>query len=299
MPLSEAGCMTAWPASWASLGWCGSVRLARIVSCIFLLLATAVPCMAQLRPLEPLHWRALEEGAAARAGIGIGVLGGQRASLAGTRGTLLELGNWFLTYRSGRFAFEFAGTAVRHFDDDDVLDPPYGRAAAPDGEARVDAGDVRIATLLRLFGDIDESVVVLRFGTRLPTTSDEPGLDRDRTDFFGTAAARHELASGVRLFGEAGVGIHSTMLDHYPQTDVIVYDAGIEADIGSAGGVRVRVLGHDDLKERVIRGNEDLAEARIGGWLGHGRWVEAQVVRGLAEFSPDWGLLVSGGMALW
>ncbi len=253
---------------------------------------------AQLRPLEPVQWQAYAPDAAMRAGLGIGAMAGQQASLAGTRGTLLELGNWFITYRSGRFALEFAGTAVRRFEDDDVVAPPFDRTDPPDGSARVDAGDVRIATLVRIAGSAERSILALRFGTRLPTTSDEPGLDRDRTDFFASAAGRHALRHDVRVFAEAGVGIHSTILEDYPQSDVLIYNAGIEAGPRRAG-LRLQVLGHDDLHRRVIRGNEDLAEVRLGGWLGSRRRVEIHLVRGLAAFSPRWGVLVSGGMALW
>ncbi len=286
------------PVAACACAWFPAVALARIVSLLVGLLALGSPLHAQLRPLEPLAWVAMASGGEARAAMGAAVLIGQRASLAGTRGTLLELGNWLLTYRSGRFALEFAGTAVRHFEDDAVLGTPFGRADPPDGGARIDAGDVRLSTIVRLHGDVERSVVVLRFGTRLPTTSDEPGLDRDRTDFFGTAAARHRLAKGVRLFAETGVGIHSTMLDGYPQSDVLIYNAGLEAARGP-GGVRLQVVGHDDLHRRVIRGNEDLAEVRLGGWLGERRWLEAHVVRGVARFSAEWGILVSGGMTLW
>lgn len=255
---------------------------------------------AQLRPLEPIVWRAVDSPAHTRAGIGVGVLSGQRASLAGTRGTLLEIGNWFVTYRSGRLALELAGTAVRRFEDDEVLSAPFERSDPPDGAARVDAGDVRVATILRLLGDVDRSVLAVRFGTRLPTTSDEPGLDRDRTDFFATAAARHRVTRGVRIFAEAGVGIHGTVIEAYPQSDVLVYSAGIEAARRRGrAGLRLQVVGHDDLHRRVIRGNEDLAELRLGAWLGGRRWVEAEVVHGLAEFSPSWGILLKGGMTLW
>lgn len=278
---------------------CGRPRaLARIVSCCLALLAASPTAHAQLRPLEPIAWRALEAGADARIALGFGLFNDQRASLAGTRGTLLEIGNWLMTFRSGRIALEFAGTGVRRFEDDEIVAQPFVRTDPPDGEARVDAGDVRLATIVRLFGDIDESILVLRFGTRLPTTSDEPGLDRDRTDFFATVAGRYRVADGLRIFTEAGVGIHSTVLEHYPQSDVLIYGAGAEA--GHAGaGVRLQVTGHDDLHRRVIRGNEDLAELRLGGWIGERRRVEAHLVRGLAEFSPGWGVLVSGGMALW
>lgn len=271
-----------------------------VASCTLLVLFSARPSAAQLRPLEPIVWRGLDASAHTHGGIGIGILNDQRASLAGTRGTLLEIGNWFVTYRSDRIALEFAGTAVRRFEDGEVLDAPFARTDPPDGEARMDAGDVRLATIIRLFGDVDRSVLAVRFGTRLPTTSDEPGLDRDRTDFFGTAAARHRLARGIRVFAEAGVGINSTILDSYPQSDVLVYSAGVEAARRRGrAGVRLQVIGQDDLHRRVIRGNEDLAELRLGAWLGGRSWIEAEIVRGLAEFSPSWGVLLEGGMTLW
>lgn len=265
-----------------------------------MLLFAARPLAAQLRPLEPIVWRGLDGSAHTHAGIGLGLLTDQRASLAGTRGTLLEIGNWFVTYRSGRIALEFAGTALRRFEDEAVLDAPFARTDAPDGAARVDAGDVRVATIVRLLGDVDRSVLALRFGTRLPTTSDEPGLDRDRTDFFATLAARHRLVPGIRVFAETGVGINSTVLESYPQSDVLVYSAGVEAARRrNAAGLRLQVVGNDDLHRRVIRGNEDLAELRLGGWLGERRWIEVEIVHGLAEFSPAWGVLLEGGMKLW
>jgi hypothetical protein len=271
--------------------------LACIVTCIGVLLCPA-DASAQLRPLDPLEWRALASDGQAFAAAGVGILSAQRASLAGTRGTLLELGNWLIAYRSGRIALEFGGTAVRRFEDDERLAPPAAAAGEPANGVRVDAGDVRIGTILRLLGSVDRHVVALRFGTRLPTPSDEPGLDRDRTDFYATAAGRTRVAAGLRLFGEAGVGIHSTIIDHYPQSDVLVYAAGIEQR-WSGGGVRAGVVGHDDLHERVIRGNEDLSELRVTGWLGRARWIEATVVRGIAEFSPRWGVLVRAGARLW
>ncbi len=296
MPGHDAKCTDVMPTVDSARDWSGLPFMARIVFLWFVLLPHSAA--AQLRPLEPVTWRAHTHEASVQAGIGLGVFGEQRASLAGTRGTLLELGNWFVTYRSGRFALEFAGTAVRSFDDDDVLAPSFHLTDPPDGEARVDAGDVRIGTLLRVAGDGTGPTVLLRFGTRLPTPSDEPGLDRDRTDFFGTAAARAPLRTGVHVFGEAGVGIHSTVDETYPQSDVLIYNAGV--DIGSdAAGLRFQVLGHDDLHRRVVRGNEDLAELRLGAWIGDRRRIEAHVVRGLAEFSPGWGVLVTAGISLW
>lgn len=272
--------------------------MACIVTCMASLPASPRPVSAQLRPLDPLEWRALSGSGSAHGAVGGGMFTGQRASLAGTRGTLLELGTWMITYRSGRFAFEFTGTAVRRFRDDERLTDAAPAVDDTGLGMRTDAGDVRIGTVLRVAGAPDRHVLALRFGTRLPTPSDEPGLERDRTDFYATAAGRTFVASGLRLFGEAGVGIHSTIVQTYPQSDVLIYVAGAERR-WNRGGLSAAIVGHDDLHRRVIRGNEDLSELRLTGWLGSTRRLEATLVRGIAEFSPEWGLLVRFGALLW
>ena len=278
---------------------CGlQMLLACIVTLIIVLASPSRSLHAQLRPLDPFEWRTLSAEGAAYVAVGAGLLDGQRASLAGTRGSLFELGNWLIAYHSGRIGIEFSGTAVRRFEDEDRFTAPLSVVEDPDAGVRVDAGDVRIGTVLRVAGDVDRHVVALRFGTRLPTPSDEPGLDRDRTDFYATAAARTLVARGLRLSGEAGVGIHSTIIDSYPQSDVLVYSAGIEQRF-ARGGIRAGIVGHDDLHRRVIRGNEDLSEVRVTGWLGDARWIEATLVRGVASFSPQWGLLVRAGARVW
>ena len=67
----------------------------------------------------------------------------------------------------------------------------------------------------------------LRFGTRLPTSDNAVGLDRDRTDFFALAGGR---LRGERLSvaGEAGVGIFGTRSEHHEQSDALVYSLAAE-----------------------------------------------------------------------
>jgi hypothetical protein len=57
------------------------------------------------------------------------------------------------------------------------------------------------------------------------------------------------------------------------------------------------VLGQEDLKERMLRGNEDLGEARLGVRVGGTRWIEAAFVAGYRDFSPANGFLIGGGYA--
>jgi hypothetical protein len=251
---------------------------------------------AQLRPIDPINWGLFDGTATASFAIGVGVFQDQRASLAGTQGTLYELGNFLLAWRSGRVSLELTGTLARRFTDEVVFREPSFGANPPNGQQRHDAGDLRAITTVRIAGEARPGIVVLRFGTRLPTTSEEAGLDRDRTDFFASVGARWRSGS-LALNAESGVGIFGTRLPDYDQSDVWTYSAGVEY---SAGPVTPSAwfLGQQDGTPRIVIGNEDLRELRLGLRAGQRRWLQATLVKGFATYSPGSGLLLSGGLSL-
>jgi hypothetical protein len=250
---------------------------------------------AQLRPLDPLDWRAVAPETRVLAAVGLGAFSDHRASLAGEEGRLLELGNYLLIWRTGRVALEAAGTAVRSLRPDRSFAPPHGDATPGDGSVRRDAGDQRISTIVRLTPEGDPLTGVLRFGTRLPTTDNRVGLERDQTDFFALLGARF-VHRGLALAAETGVGINGTRETHYEQSDVLVYTAGAEYALSHAA-LQLAITGHaDGLRGRAVRGNEELAELRVGGRIGTARWLQLQLVRGLTEFSPGTGLLLLAGI---
>jgi hypothetical protein len=251
---------------------------------------------AQLRPLDPLDWSVFDQDRTVSARIGAGVFHRQRASLAGTEGRLTELGNFSVVWRTGRVALEASGTVMRSFDDEAVFAEPVGGAETPDGAPRRDSGDYRVATAIRLTPADAAALVALRFGTRLPTTDNLVGLERDRTDFFGLISGRLRHG-GLSLGAETGVGIHGSRDLEYEQVDAWLYTV-------TAGYQHVwltpfiTVTGHwDGLRGWQIRGNEDLRELRLGVRAGTQHWLQACVVRGLTDFSPHSGLLLSAGFA--
>lgn len=248
---------------------------------------------AQLRPLDPIEFAAFADNPI-RFELGAGVYGDQRASLAGTEGQLWELGNFHLTIRTGRTVLEFGGTVQRLFSEDTVWAAPYGDAVAPPANHhRHDAGDYRAAVIVRLTSDRSPTLATLRFGTRLPTTDNRVGLDRDATDFFATLAARRALGK-VAVSGEAGVSINGTRKTTYEQSDVLTY--GITATLpGGRFTPYVIALGQEDFHNWAVRGNEDLGELRTGVRIGGARWLNLAWVRGYREFSPGNGLQLSAG----
>lgn len=273
-----------------SPGW----RRGMVVMACVVAIGSAGRAEAQLRPLEPIDWVGLAPARRLSVSAGIAVYEGQRASLAGLEGRLLELGSISLVWRVDRVAFEVGGTAVRRLEDP----ASYARAAPGTrngGDPRRDVGDVRIATIVELIrGEV--GAVALRFGTRLPTTDNGEGLERDRTDFFSLFGVR--LERGVFMFAaESGVGIHGARSGIADQVDVWLY--------GVTGAVRlgpilpsVTLVGQADGREGPpIRGNEDLSEVRLGVQVGRRRWARITWVEGMKEYSPDRGFSLALGFA--
>ena len=258
-------------------------------------LACAPAARAQLRPLEPLEWRMFDGGRTVSVQAGAGWLTGQRASLAGTEGTLVEAGNFRAFWRTGRVVLEAGGTVRRFFDEASRFAPPEPEVGVDDDGRRRDSGDYRVLTTVRLTGEGAPVAAALRFGARLPTTDNTVGLDRDATDFFATLGGR--AARGrMAVQAEAGVGIFGTRQPEFEQDDLLVYAVRAEYAAGAIQPM-LTVLGQQvGTGHREIRGNESLGEVRLGVRAGGRRWLLAEVVQGYTGFSPGPGLLVSAGM---
>ena len=269
------------------------VRSAFVV-CSTVVLGLAAPCAGtgQLRPLEPLDWTAFDQPVGA-AFLGMSALGSQPVALVGREGRLLELGMMGVSLRTGRVLVAVSGSAYRVFDAQERLGDPSSVVADPEAARRGDVGDFRVSTNVRLTSGEGGTDAAVRFGVRLPTTDDQVGLERDRTDFFATFGGRHR-AGRVTLHGDLGFGVFG-VVGRDDQTDPLLYAAGARMDV-SRLETGVSITGHYDT--RVLgppQGNEHLAELR---WMVRSRgrtWIQAELVRGVAEFSPDWGLTLRVG----
>ena len=267
----------------------------RVLVIVLFCICTPVIANAQLRPLDPVDFQAFG-GAPFRVQIGGGYYRDQHAALAGTRGTLWEVGEFRATIRTGRMIMDMGGTVQRFFADDEVVDEPFGDASPPPADGkRHDAGDYRVGAVIRLTPDRSETLATLRFGTRLPTTDNRVGLDRDAIDFFTTLAGHRDFAR-VAVAVEAGLSINGTREPTYEQSDVLVYALSAELKLRNATPFIV-VLGQQDFQEFAIRGNEDLAELRAGFRAGNKRWISITWVHGMTDYSPSNGVQASIGMS--
>lgn len=257
--------------------------------------AFAPAARAQLRPPEPFEWRMFDGGRSVSAQVGGGWLRGQRASLAGTDGTLVEAGSFRAFWRTGRVVLEAGGTVQRFFDEESRFAPAEPDVVEDDDGERRDAGDYRVLTAVRLTREGAPVAAALRFGARLPTTDNTVGLDRDATDFLATIGGR--TARGrVAVQAEAGVGIFGTRERDFEQDDLLIYALRAEYAAGPLQPMLTVVGQQVGTGHEEIRGNESLGEIRLGVRAGGRRWLLAEVVKGYTAFSPSVGILVSAGM---
>lgn len=270
---------------------CMNKRLFTVVGTIFI---TSHAAHAQLRPLDPFDVRAFS-GAKIQADIGGAYYADQRAALAGTEGRLGEIANFHVNLRSGRMIMELGGTVQRLFHDEEVFDGQYADAAPPSPTRnRHDAGDYRVGTVIRLTRENANTLGALRFGTRLPTTDNMTGLDRDATDFYSTLLGVH-TSDSFTVAAEAGLGINGTRTTTHEQSDVLLYGVTLSARAQTVTPFAMAV-GQEDMHPGGIRGNEDLGEVRIGIRLGSAQPLSIAGVFGYREYSPRWGIQLSGRM---
>lgn len=263
---------------------------------LLLLAALLAPSVAsaQLRPLEPTDWRDFDASSPVDLTVGAAAYGNQHASLAGTVGRLIELGSYQASWRTGRVLVQLNGTAFRRFDDRETFADPVARTRPPDGSTRTDAGEIAFSTLVALTDPARAGVFALRFGTRLPTTDNETGLERDQTDFFGTLGGRFRIAAAV-LSAEVGLGIHGSRDPVYEQADVVLYGARLQHVLGPVTPF-IGITGQWNTSSSVLlRGTEDLREARAGVSIGERYHLDITAVKGLLRFSPDYGARIAVG----
>ena len=249
---------------------------------------------AQLRPLDQADWRLIEGRGTLAARAGLSRLSDQRASLAGTSGRLWEAGLFTLAWRTGRVVLEASGTAQRYFSEDGSFAEPHPEVDPSNNGDRHDSGDYRIGTSVRLTPERSRITGAVRFGTRLPTTDNETGLDRDAIDFFATVGASTSVAS-VALSAETGIGIHSTREVEFEQEDVLLYSVRAEL-VGRRFTPSIEALGQRHGPSHApIRGTEDLGELRAGIRIGTRYFLSVDVVKGYETFSPSAGVIIAAG----
>jgi hypothetical protein len=150
-----------------------------------------------------------------------------------------------------------------------------------------------VSTLVQL-SEEGATPLVLRFGTRLPSTNNEEGLGRDQTDFFSTLALQPTWGRW-KIGAEFGVGINGTRDTVNEQIDPLLFGVTAIREGGSVRPMLEATGQHDPRSNRDRRGNENVGEVRVGARVGEASWLTVLLVRGWTSTSPDLGLVVRYG----
>ncbi len=275
-----------------------TVRAALLPGVLLAFLAPARPLAAQLRPLDPMDWRAFDPGTRVLAQLGGSVFLHQRASIGQVEGRLLEAPGAILSWTTGdegRVALRAIIHPLRILRVDSAFGAPLpntDQLASPIH----DAGDNALETVLRLAPARASagSLLAVRWGVRLSTHNERKGMDRHKTDFYATLGGRM-VRGGLVLGGAGGLGVYGTQAPGYDKALPFLYDASLRWQ-GRLLEPSLALVGQ--AAPRQIRGNEDLAELRAGLRIGRARFLEATTVRGIARYGPRWGLSLFGGIVV-
>ncbi len=260
--------------------------------------AAARPLAAQLRPLEPMDWRAFDPGTRGLAQLGGAIFFHQRVSISQIAGRLVEAPGAILSWTTGedgRLALRAIIHPLRLLRVDSSFGPPLATATQLASPIR-DGGDNALETVLRLTSARETAgpLLAVRWGVRLSTHNQRKGLDRHKTDVYATLGGRL-LRGSLTLAGEGGLGVYGTQAPGHDKVLPFLYDASARWRLGALEPSLALV---GQATPAQIRGNENLAELRAGLRAGRARYLEATAIRGLARYGPRWGVLVFAGVAV-
>lgn len=220
--------------------------------------------------------------------------------LSGLEGDLTRLGTVTVAYAYAPGALLLVeGDALRLLrirgrDSSSVsLDP-----GVADGTTR-DAGDFRLATVVRLLGRARGWSGGVRLEVKLPNSDEKRGIGLNTTDFLGGVFG--SWGGGPwRIGADLGVAILEAPLETFEQDDVLTYRLEARHALPDAPlRVALSVEGRANTRGRIPVGAEDRGTAWTRVELPAGDWlVDAGLGLGYAGTSSGWSVEVGAARLL-
>lgn len=168
---------------------------------------------------------------------------------------------------------------------------PLAALLSVNGRTTTAVDDFVVATKLRLLNEGPRRPAIgLRFATRLPNASNESGLGRDTTDFFGTVLVGKTVAR-LRWVANAGVAIVGDPVVAARQEDLLTVGMSLAARVGWGIEIVSEYNGRMNLAaSSPVPGTENRGVAQAGVRVSRGRLrVDAAALFGATSADLDFG----------
>lgn len=160
------------------------------------------------------------------------------------------------------------------------------------GDTTTDVEDIVVATKIKVLSEsASRPAIGLRLATKLPNASNESGLGKDTTDFFGYVLVGKTVRS-VRIVTNVGLGILGDPIVPNRQDDIYAFGASVARAVREGvelvGEVDVRANFHDS---DTPNGNESRGRMVFGGRITKGTVrVDSGLVIGMTSRDPSFGI---------
>jgi hypothetical protein len=255
-----------------------AIPRALVAGLIVVAFANAAP--GQQRPLQTEDPRVIPEGELALEN-GLGYLANARFPVSGLGGDQLAILTGGLHVGVGRAQFQMWGSLRNVLWIDEGGD---GRTS--------DWGDGTMAAKFAIAAEAGRRPdVSFQMAVVLPNASNESGLGKDGTDFYGNVLVGHTLGAGY-VHGKVGLGILDDAERVGAQQDVLAWGLAGAFPVAAGWSLAAEVAGILNATRNPTRGGEDRGEARLGArWRMLGMEWDAAATAGLTDTDHDVGVV--------
>ncbi len=258
---------------------------------VILLIGTAMPALAQQRPLVTEDPEVIGAGRMLLEG---GVTHGRDVFLpaSGLHGDVTTIPELGVSIGLGSIVeAQIDGPVWQRMHVTDREPGPLSHLLDFSGDDTGSTGDVVVGTKVRLFGETTgRPAIGLRMATKLPNASNESGLGLDTIDFH-SALLLGKTVRSVRVVGNFGLGILSDPTNGTRQNDVFTYGLSLARALTNQFEVVAEVNGRVNTRsDNTPPGTESRSLVRVGA-----RFTQATVrldgalLLGLTSRDPSWG----------
>ena len=261
------------------------------LTAILILLATALPALAQQRPLVTEDPETIGSGLVLIEG-GLDLQHEIFYPVSGLQGNLLRVPTFGVSFGLSSIAeLQFDGGPYNRLKVTSRKVAPLSNQLDFTGDTTSDVEDLVVATKVRLLSETPgRPAVGVRFATKLPNAGNESGLGLDTTDFFVSGLFGKTVQS-IRVVGNFGLGILSDPTRGDRQNDVLTYGLSFARAVREGVEVVGEINGRADTRSGTPPpGTESRAAMRVGGRITRSTVrLDAGLIVGMTSRDPDFG----------